>query len=85
MAGSIKFKGGVAFSKNADSEQVVFEGDADGIIADKAEIAALTTVSAADAEAAVGANPTKAEYDVLVTLANANKVAINAIIAALKA
>ncbi len=51
----------------------------------KTEIVALTPVSATNAAAAAGANPTKAEYDVVVALANANKAAINAIIAALKA
>lgn len=50
----------------------------------KTQIAALATVTAANAAPSV-AEPTKAEFDVLVTLANANKVAINAIIAALKA
>ena len=51
----------------------------------KTQVAALTPVSAADATAAAGATPTKAEFDVLVTLANANKAKINAIITALKA
>lgn len=51
----------------------------------KTQVAALTAVTAADATAAAGANPTKAEFDVLVTLANANKAKINALIAALKA
>lgn len=51
----------------------------------KTQVAALTAVSAADAAAAAGATPTKAEFDVLVTLANANKAKINAIITALKA
>lgn len=50
----------------------------------KTQVAALAAVSAANATPSV-AEPTKAEFDVLVTLANANKVAINAIIAALKA
>ena len=47
-------------------------------------VTALTEVTAADA-APSAAEPTKAEFDVLVTLANANKTAINAIITALKA
>lgn len=51
----------------------------------KTQVATLTNVVAADAAAAAGATPTKAEYDVLVTLANANKAKINQIIAALKA
>lgn len=50
----------------------------------KAAIVALTAVSAADAAPSAAA-PTKAEFDVLVTLANANKAKINAIITALKA
>ena len=54
-------------------------------LAVKTQIAALTTVTAANGVAAAGATPTKAEYDVVVTLTNANKTAINAIIAALKA
>lgn len=48
-------------------------------------VSALAAVSAADATAAAGDTPTKAEFDKLVTLANANKAAINAVIAALKA
>ena len=84
MAGSIKFKGGVAFSKNSDAEQVVYEGDADALIGDKAEIAALTVVATADAVASVGV-PTKVEFDAVVALTNANKAKINDIITALKA
>lgn len=54
-------------------------------IAVSTQVAALTAVTAANGVAAAGATPTKAEYDAVVALANANKVAINAIIAALKA
>ena len=54
------------------------------------QVAGLTPVTAADAVKAADqqpapANPTKAEFDVLVTLANANKAKINEIITALKA
>lgn len=52
-------------------------------IVEQALVAAMA-VTAADAAAADGAAPTKAEYDVLVTLANANKAAINLILTALK-
>ena len=52
-------------------------------IVEQALVAAMA-VTAADAAAATGAAPTKAEYDVLVTLANANKAAINLILTALK-
>lgn len=65
-------------------EKVTIEGLSD-VIKNKAQIAALTNVTAANATAAAGATPTKAEFDVVVALANANKAAINAIIAALKA
>ena len=41
-------------------------------------------VTAADAAEAAGTAPTKAEFDALVTLANANKAAINALIKAQK-
>lgn len=51
----------------------------------KTQIVALAAVTAANGAPAVGDPPTKAEFDALVTLANANKAAINAIIAALKA
>lgn len=51
----------------------------------KTQINALATVTAANGTVAAGDPPTKAEFDALVTLANANKAAINAIIAALKA
>lgn len=59
--------------------------DARDAIKTKTQVAALTAVTAPNAAVAAGAEPTKAEYDVLVTLANANKAALNAIIAALKA
>lgn len=59
--------------------------DARNAIKTKTGVAALAAVSAANAAPAAGAEPTKAEYDALVVLANANKTAINAIIAALKA
>lgn len=49
------------------------------------QVASLTNVTQANAAPAAGAEPTKAEYDVLVALANANKAKINQIIAALKA
>lgn len=52
-------------------------------IVEQALVAAMA-VTAADAAAAAGSAPTKAEYDVLVTLANANKAAINLILTALK-
>ena len=52
-------------------------------VVEQALVAAMA-VTAADGAAAVGAAPTKAEYDVLVTLANANKAAINLILTALK-
>ena len=42
----------------------------------------LVPVSEADAVAAADATPTKAEFDALVALANANKAAINAIVTA---
>lgn len=51
----------------------------------KPQVSALAAVSAANATAAAGDTPTKAEFDTLVTLANANKAAINAVIEALKA
>jgi hypothetical protein len=54
-------------------------------VSTKTQIVALTPVAAANAVAAAGANPTKAEYDALVTLANENKAKLNAVIAALKA
>lgn len=65
-----------------DPEPMVVVGDFP--TATKAEVTALTPVTAANAVASV-ADPTKAEFDALVTLANANKTKINAIIAALKA
>lgn len=51
----------------------------------KTATVALAAVSAANGSPAAADPVTKAEFDVLVTLANANKAAINAIIAALKA
>ena len=45
----------------------------------------VAAVAAADAVAAAGANPTKAEFDAVVTLANETKAQLNAALAALKA
>lgn len=45
----------------------------------------VAAVAAADGVAAAGANPTKAEYDAVVTLANETKAQLNAALAALKA
>lgn len=47
--------------------------------------AKVNAVSAADGAAAEGDAPTKAEFDAVVALTNANKAAVNAVIAALKA
>jgi len=46
--------------------------------------AAQDAVASDDAEVAAGANPTKAEYDAVVALANENKSVINALITKLK-
>lgn len=48
------------------------------------QAAAVSTVSAADASTAIAAEYTQAEVQAIATLANANKTAINAIIANLK-
>ena len=48
------------------------------------EQVAIADIALADGVAAVGANPTKAEYDVVVALANANKAKINDILAKLR-
>ncbi len=45
---------------------------------------AIADIDAADGVAAAGANPTKAEFDAVVTLANANKAKINALLAELR-
>jgi hypothetical protein len=45
----------------------------------------VAAVASADGVAAAGANPTKAEFDVVVTLANETKAQLNAALAALKA
>lgn len=70
----------VEAAESADEEVYVCIADINTTTA-----AAVAEVSATDAEAAAGAAPTKAEYDVAVTLANANKTAINAMISAMKA
>lgn len=44
----------------------------------------VAAVAAANGVAAAGANPTKAEYDVVVTLANETKAQLNSALAALK-
>ena len=48
------------------------------------EQVAIADITEADGVVAVGANPTKAEYDVVVALVNANKVKINDILAKLR-
>ena len=48
------------------------------------EQAAIVNITETDGVAAVGANPTKAEYDVVVTLVNANKAKINDLLAKLR-
>lgn len=50
----------------------------------KQRMAALTPTAAADAVAAAGAAPTKAEYDAVVALANELKHDLNAVVAALQ-
>jgi len=45
----------------------------------------VAAVAAVDGVAAAGANPTKAEFDAVVTLANESKAQLNAALAALKA
>lgn len=54
-------------------------------IASKTQIVAVTATAAPNAVAAAGANPTKAEYDAVVTLVNELKADYNALLAALKA
>lgn len=44
----------------------------------------IAAVASADGAAAAGANPTKAEYDVVVALANESKTQLNTVIATLK-
>jgi hypothetical protein len=51
----------------------------------KALNAAALTTTATNGAAAAGANPTKAEYDVLVTLVNELKADHNNLVTALKA
>lgn len=51
----------------------------------KAEIAALSTVSAAAVTGAAGANPTQAEYATMVTLVNELRTRVIALTTALKA
>lgn len=48
-------------------------------------VATVADATAANAVAAAGANPTKAEYDAVVTLANELKTRLNALNAALRA
>lgn len=49
------------------------------------QAAAVTAVATGDGVAAAGANPTKAEFDVVVALVNETKAQLNAALAALKA
>jgi hypothetical protein len=48
------------------------------------EQAAVADVASANGVAAAGANPTKAEFDAVVTLANETKAQLNAALAALR-
>jgi hypothetical protein len=57
-----------------------------GLIPDPtAPSAAIANIVAANGTAAAGANPTKAEYDVVVTLANELKTKLDLALAALRA
>lgn len=49
------------------------------------QAATVAAVASNDGAAAAGANPTKAEFDAVVTLANETKAQLNAVLAALKA
>lgn len=59
--------------------------DAVDAVAEKSQIAAVTAVAATNGAQASGANPTKAEYDAVVALANELKTKFNALLAAIKA
>ena len=67
--------GNVLLTFDAANHTLVFNANKQAVIA---------AISTADAAAAAGEAPTKAEFDPVVTLANANKAKINAILAALK-
>ena len=67
--------GNVLLTFDAANHKLVFDANVQAVIA---------AVAAADGVAAAGAAPDKAEFDAVVTLANANKAAINAVISALK-
>lgn len=45
---------------------------------------AVSSVTAANGTAAAGANPTKAEFDAVVTLANSTKAQLNALLVQLR-
>lgn len=74
---------------NQDGTPLVLGGitttQAVAAVAAKPQIVAVNSVTAPNAVAAAGANPTKAEYDVAVTELNSVKAQLNALIAALKA
>lgn len=79
--------GNLVFYDAAGNVLLTFDGVNHKLVFDaniQALVAAMA-VSAANGAAAVGAAPDKAEFDKVVTLANANKAAINLILTALQA
>lgn len=58
--------------------------DVNGVTKTVTHNTTIASVTSANGAAAAGASPTKAEYDVVVALANESKTKLNSVIATLK-
>lgn len=76
--------GNLVFVDAAGNTILTFDAVNHKLIFDANKQAAIAAIATADAAAAAGEAPTKAEFDPVVALANANKAKINAVLAALK-
>lgn len=76
--------GNLVFSDAAGNTLLTFDAVNHTLVFNANKQAVIAAIGTDDAAAAAGEAPTKAEFDPVVTLANANKAKINAILAALK-
>lgn len=76
--------GNLVFVDAAGNTILTFDAANHKLVFDANEQETIAAITTADGAAAAGESPTKAEFDPVVALANANKAKINAAIAALK-
>lgn len=76
--------GNLVFVDAAGNTILTFDAVNHKLIFDANKQETIAAIATNDGVAAAGAAPDKAEFDKVVTLANANKAKINAVLAALK-